>query len=170
MGTYGIPLTCLFAFGLSLGFGFLLNIRPKHIAVAALGGTLGELVLLMAQTHGLSGVKSAFVAAACTVLYCEILAFVLKVPSTMYLFASLLPLFPVSPFYQTVLALVNNDKDTFISGLFDAAGMLCSVGAGVFAVSALARLFAFLYYNYRDKIRHSIRDISSSHDRSVKRM
>ena len=91
----------------SLGFGFLFNIRGKKLLFAALGGLLSWLLFLVLGLSPASEAVRYFLVAAALTLYSEIMARVLKTPTTTFCIVSLIPMVPGSALYYSMAAAIN---------------------------------------------------------------
>lgn len=128
------------AFTATIGFGILFNVRDKYLFYAALGGTLGWLVYLIAMNLNCSVMLSTFIASIVISIYSEIASRVLKNPVTLFLICALIPLAPGSGMYYTILAIVQgNVMDSLTKGIetLSIAGL---IALGIILVSTLSRL------------------------------
>lgn len=92
----------------SAGFSIVFNIQLKDVPLAALGGGIVRIILILtslvfpSEYSFLSLTLAAFAAA----LYSEILANINKEPSTVFLYPSIIPLIPGDLLYYFALGLV----------------------------------------------------------------
>ncbi|MBQ0135764.1 MAG: threonine/serine exporter family protein [Oscillospiraceae bacterium] len=95
----------------SLGFALLYRLRPEHLPLATLGGALawGAYLLGMQFSDNIF-VACLFASVICT-LYSEILARINKIPVTVLLIPSVIPLIPGSSLYYAMSSLVQRDLE-----------------------------------------------------------
>ena len=95
----------------ALGFAVLFQLRKGLWVAAALGGLINwGAYLAFEQLFGNIFI-ACFIAAAVSVIYCEICAKVLKAPVTLFLVPSIVPSVPGSGLYYTVSSIVKKDWD-----------------------------------------------------------
>lgn len=103
----------------SLGFGVLFNIRGLRLAAAGVGGLLSWLLFVVLGRLIPSDPLNYFVVAAVISLYAEIMARVLKSPTTTFITTSLIPLIPGGSLYYTMAYAFEGDPDRFLEkGLY----------------------------------------------------
>ena len=90
------------SFFISLGFGFLYNLRGKKLIFGALGGALSWTVYLLMDQPGYSEAFRYFVVSFSLAIYAEVLARMIKTPATTFLIPSLIPLVPGGSLYHTM--------------------------------------------------------------------
>ena len=93
----------------TLGFGFLFNIRGVRLAVTALGGLLSWLLFVLLKRVIPSETLNYFLVALFMALYAEIMARVLKTPTTTFITTSLVPLIPGGSLYYTMSSAFEGD-------------------------------------------------------------
>ena len=103
----------LMAFGGSLGFGLIFHIRAKLLFPAAIGGLLAWCIYLICMRRIESAALASFLAAAFAAFYAELLARVLKAPSTLFFVPAVVPLIPGATLYYTVSSAVARDWTLF---------------------------------------------------------
>ena len=135
-----IFLPCLYSFIASLAFGIQFDIRFKHIAAAAIGGIISQLIFSVTELTESSELMGYFIASCAISLYAEILARRLKVPVNMYLVISIIPLVPGGYIYQAMITLIGGNTAEFMDRCANTFAIAGSIAMGVFAVSSLVRL------------------------------
>ena len=90
----------ILSFFASLGFGIVFRIEKKNLLWAALGGALTRCayLFLLNTVDGRLGIAVA--ASMFAALYAEIMAMRRKMPSTVFLYPSIIPLIPGDLLYQ----------------------------------------------------------------------
>ena len=73
----------------TLGFSILFNVRGKRLVFATLGGCISWTWYIIFNGMVNNEVLSYFVSAALTTVYCEIMARVIKTPTTSFILPSL---------------------------------------------------------------------------------
>lgn len=97
----------------SVGFAFLFNVRVKLAIYGAVGGFLGWGIYLLTESFGCGIFVSCLIATAFLELYAEMLARILKTPTTVIFVSSVVPLIPGGSLYQTMLSAVQGDFEAF---------------------------------------------------------
>jgi uncharacterized membrane protein YjjB (DUF3815 family) len=112
-----------------LGFGIVFQIRKENLLYAALGGALTRIVYLclmaVISERALYVGGAAFFASA----YAEYLANKRKIPATVILYPSIIPLIPGDLFYYTVRSIVTGEAGLFRENA--AACILALVGISI---------------------------------------
>jgi uncharacterized membrane protein YjjB (DUF3815 family) len=98
----------------SLGFGLLFRITGKNLILAGLGGALTRAVFLLCMYLTDQRFVFTFLAAMFAAFYAEYLAVHKKMPSTVFLYPSIIPLIPADLLYYAVTGLLTRDFDSFL--------------------------------------------------------
>lgn len=114
----------------SLGFGIVFGISPKDLPYAALGGTIIRIVYLLIMQVTPYRIAYILVAAFCAALYAEILAYVKKMPSTVFLYPSIVPLIPGDLIYYGMLGVVWNNFAMFWNNISECILALVGMSVG----------------------------------------
>lgn len=119
------------AFAGSVVFSLLFNVRRSHLLVAGLGGFLGWAVYLAMSRATDSEFFRTLVAASVIGLFAELLARLMKAPTTVFLTAAAIPLFPGASLYRTMRCVILSDLAGFVergtATLAGAAGIACGI-------------------------------------------
>ena len=115
----------------SFGFCLIFHVRRERLLFASLGGILSWGSYLLASQFLTDSFLCILFAATCSAFYAEVLARVLKAPSTIFLIPTIIPLVPGSSLYYTMQAFVTknwpllqqNGNRTVQDALGIAAGM-----------------------------------------------
>ena len=91
----------------SIGFAFLFNIKGKRFVFAAIGGLISWSLFLLLNTFIKSEPACYFIVALVIAFYAEIMARVIKTPTTTFIMTSLIPLIPGSSLYYTMAYLID---------------------------------------------------------------
>ena len=143
------------AFLTAVSFGVLFNVKGKPLFVSGIGGGLGWFIYKLFLGFGLKVSTTFFIAAICFSVYSEICARIYKIPTTILIVCSLIPLVPGYGVYNTMYEFL---RGNYIDAIDNGINTLSGAGAlalGVIFVSSLFRNFKF------NKISHnSIKEFS----------
>lgn len=129
----------------SLGFSLIFNIGKKHIVPATLGGLLSWAVYLLCQQgFGMNLMVATIISAACCEVYAEILARLLKAPTTVFYIPAVVPLIPGGALYNTMYAAVFQDWAGCKSYGFQTLQATLGIAIGISFVSAVLHMLANL--------------------------
>lgn len=106
-------LQTLYAFAGSLGFGIIFRLRGKKLIFAALGGGLTWLLYLLLRNFLPNDFSCCFLASCFGAGYSEILARILKAPTTIFTMPAVIPLVPGGNLYRAMSGLISGDQDLF---------------------------------------------------------
>lgn len=98
----------------SVGFGLLFNIRGRRLCFAALGGFMSWLLFVLLGHFIDNEAVSYFIVALAVSVYAEIMARVLKTPTTALITTSLIPLIPGGSLYYTMAYAFGSDSARFV--------------------------------------------------------
>ena len=131
------------AFGGTLGFAFVLNLPRRTILPASLTGMLGFLIYVLLNRYaGQSLIFSYFFATVAVTIVCEMLARLLRLPSTIFLLSSLVPLVPGYNFYCAMLALVEDNGSQAAASGMEAIQIVAAIAVGAAVTSVCFRALA----------------------------
>lgn len=138
-----ILVSAIGAFGGTAGFCFLLHSPRRTILPASVTGMIGFIIYVILFRHmGQSIMASHFAATVTVTVICEILARRMRLPSTIFLLTSLVPLVPGYNFYSTMLALVQDDGMRAASQVFTAVQIVAAIAVGAAVTSVVFRMLA----------------------------
>lgn len=124
----------------SLGFAILFNIRGKRLIAAAFGGFLSWSLFVVFNIFINNDPVNYFFVALLVSIYAEVMARVMKTPTTTFITTSLIPLIPGGSLYYTMAYAFSSDFENFLTkGLYTlqlaaalAIGIIVAVtGAGI---------------------------------------
>lgn len=122
----------------TIGFGIVFNNKYKHLPIVAIGGVLATLVYLIANESS----NNTFVGVMCgtvfATLLAELLARILKSPTTVFLIPAIIPFVPGARLFFMMYSLLNSDILSAKSNFNEL--MLASLGIAVGII--LASVFA----------------------------
>lgn len=93
----------------SLGFCLVFHIKKNKLIYGCVGGLLSIIVYFICEEIGMTALVQNMIAAIVATLYAEVLARIVKAPSTVFLIPSIIPLIPGSLLYYTMRAVVDGD-------------------------------------------------------------
>lgn len=134
------------AFTGSLGFALIYNIRRNRMFFAALGGLIAWLsVVLVNLAHipfvrGWSDVVAYFAAAVVLTVYSEIMASLLKTPTTVFIVPAAIPIVPGGMLYYTMRYAVRGNREMFGSEGLHTLMIATAIAAGIFVAMTLWNL------------------------------
>ena len=126
----------------ALGFGLLFQIHGRRLLVVALGGGFGWLLYLSLYWLVKDEVVSYFVVALTISLYAEIMARVLKSPSTIFIAPSLIPLVPGASLYYTMSHAFDGNFTQFAERGLKTLSLAAALAVGVILSAIIMKLFA----------------------------
>ena len=128
----------------TLGFNILFHIRGKKLVLATLGGVISWTVFLLFEPLLPSETFRYFLAAATITVYGEVLARLMKTPTTTFLVPSIIPLIPGSALYYTMNFALNKQWEQFLQQAFYTLKLAIALAVGIIAVTTLVRLISVL--------------------------
>lgn len=118
----------------SLGFAVLYNIRGKRLLFAALGGFLAVVCYHLFGILFENEILNYFICASIVSFYAEIMARVLKTPTTTFIITSLIPLIPGGSLYYTMTNAFSGDLNSFIDKGLYTLSLAGALAAGIIVV------------------------------------
>lgn len=119
------------AFAASIWFGIRFNVRLKFLLWAGLAGALScSLFFFLGQYQPSPIIRNFYVAVVCA-FYAEMMAWWKKVPSTVFLLPSVLPLMPGGSLYTSMSCAVHNDWGAFTAHITHTLLIASAAAAGI---------------------------------------
>ena len=125
----------------ALGFAILFNIRGKRLAAASVGGMLSWLLYIIINNFIDNSVLTYFIVSFVISIYSEIMARVLKTPTTTFIITSLIPMIPGSSLYYTMVSAFKMNQSDFLTKAVSTLQLAAALALGIVAVTTFARLF-----------------------------
>ena len=125
----------------ALAFGILFNLHGKKLLSVFLGGALGWLVVMGLTHFGVNEPTAYFCVALLLSIYSEVLARVLKAPTTVFIIPSLIPLVPGSSLYYTMAHALDGNKELFSGKALVTLSLAAALAIGIIIATVLTRLF-----------------------------
>lgn len=126
----------------SMGFAILFNINLKRLIPASLGGLFCWAIYLLMIYFEANIFFATFVSAAFCALYSEILARILKAPTTVFVVTAVIPLSPGGMLFYTMQYAVLSDWATCKSFGLKTLLYVGGIALGLSIVSAMFKIFA----------------------------
>lgn len=135
----------LFSFTASLGFGIVFHIKQKYLLWAGLGGALTRLCYLLLMEFIDERFFYSLLAAMLASIYAEILAMEFKMPSTVFLYPTILPLLPGSLLYHTAVNFFLRDREAMWENAANCALALLGISIG-FVITSTFTYYRRVYF------------------------
>lgn len=120
----------------TLGFAFLFNIRGRRMAAAAIGGLISWALLCVLNNFVESEAVNYFVVALVMSFYAEIMARIMKTPTTTFVTTTLIPLIPGGSLYYTMAYAFSGNLESFVQKAIDTLQLASALALGII-VSAM---------------------------------
>lgn len=124
----------------TLGFNLLFHIRGRKLILATLGGVISWAVFLGLEFIFPGEAIRYLIAAATVTVYGEILARIVKTPTTTFLVPSVIPLIPGSALYYTMNYALNRQWEEFAQKGFYTLELALALAVGIIGVTTAVRL------------------------------
>lgn len=124
----------------SIGFAVLFNIRGKRLAFASLGGLLAWLLFVLMGNFLEDEALRYFIVAMIISAYAELMARVIKTPTTTFVATSIIPLVPGSALYYTMSHAFEGDAEKFLSKAIYTLKLSCALALGIVVITAFTRI------------------------------
>ena len=122
----------------SLGFALIFNVNRRLLIPASLGGLFAwGVYLLAAEWLGLHLLVANVIAGVFCQLYSEVLARILKTPSTVICIPAIIPLIPGGALYRTMYSAVHQDWEMCRFYGYQTLLTALGIAAGISFVSAI---------------------------------
>ncbi len=121
------------------GFAILFNIRGKKFWAVALGGLLSWSVYLLVEHLTGNEVLGYFISAAVMSVYSDIMARLLKSPTTTFIIPTLIPLVPGGSLYKTMRYALSGNSLLFRGMGLDTVKLSAALALGIIVSSVVAK-------------------------------
>lgn len=123
-----------------VGFSVLFNIRGKRLVGAALGGLLSWLLFVLLGLCITDEPVRYFMVALAIALYAEVMARVMKTPTTTFIMTSLIPLIPGGSLYYAMASIFEADANVFMPKVLYTLQLASALAIGVIVSAALTKI------------------------------
>lgn len=125
----------------TIGFAMLFNVRGNRLVAVAMGGFLSWLLVVLLGKYIENEPVVYFITASVISFYAEIMARVLKTPTTAFITTSLIPLIPGGSLYYTMVHAFHGNLDTFLPKAIYTLQLSSALALGIIISIAFARVF-----------------------------
>ena len=122
-----------------LGIAVIFDVPPKKLLWAMVGSIISCVLMLIGDKYGLDPLITNMIATAVPCVYCEIMARVLKTPTTIFMIPSLLPLVPGSRLYYTMFYLFSGEQALFLENMLIAVKICTGIAVAIIVVTGAVR-------------------------------
>ncbi len=122
----------------SLGFAIIFNIKGKDLIYSAIGGAIGWMIFQLMASFGIDEVIRYFIASVAISGYSKIMAKLRKIPTTLFLVISFIPLVPVYSIYLTMNNLLLANMEAFVAYAVLTFKIVLAICAGFLVSSAFS--------------------------------
>ena len=123
----------------TLGFGVMFNIRGRKLLFGTLGGLISWALYIIFSLFIPSEILVYLMVSVATSIYSEIMAVVLKTPTTTFLIISLIPLIPGGSLYYALSHAFSGDLESFLTRALYTFQLASALSIGIILVLPLNR-------------------------------
>ena len=124
----------------SLGFACLFHIRGKRLAVATLGGVLAWFLFVIFSYFITNEPINYFLVSFLLTMFAEVMARVMKTPTTTFITTSLVPLIPGGSLYYTMAYGFQGHASRFITKGVATLALAAALALGIIIATTLTKL------------------------------
>lgn len=124
----------------SLGFACLFHIRGKRLAVATLGGLLSWFLFVIFSYIIPSEPINYFLVSFLLTMFAEIMARVMKTPTTTFITTSLVPLIPGGSLYYTMAYGFQGNATRFVTKGVATLALAAALALGIIIATTLTKI------------------------------
>lgn len=143
----------ILSFFASLGFGIVFRIEKKNLVWAALGGALTRCAYLFLLNIADGRLGIAVASSMFAALYAEIMAMRRKMPSTVFLYPSIIPLIPGDLLYNTLVYFILHDTELMKTNAANCGLTLLGMSVGFVLISTFT-YYKRIYYVAKNFMGH----------------
>lgn len=125
----------------TLGFGLIFNVRKNKLIYVMIGGFINYLAYMLTFNFTNSVFLSAAVCAVVTSLYSEVMAILLKCPTTIFILTGLIPSVPGSSLFYTMQNLVLKDSNEALRQGIITIEVILGIVSGMLFASVILAMF-----------------------------
>lgn len=136
----------------TIGFGIMFNIKNKQLFAVAVGGFIAWALYLLFFEFVKDETVCYFIVSLIIAFYSELMARVLKCPTTVFITPSLVPLIPGASLYNTMTSLFGGNTVIFAEKAVRTLSLAAALAFGVIVASAIMNLiYKLIIVNKRRK-------------------
>lgn len=125
----------------TLAFGVLFNIRGIRLVFTAIGGFVSWLMVVLLSYIIESEPINYFIVAFLVSIYAEIMARVIKTPTTTFITTALIPLIPGGSLYYTMTYAFDSDFERFFEKAIYTLQLAAALALGIIIATTVTRIF-----------------------------
>ena len=139
----------------TLGYAILFNIKGKRLVAATFGGFFSWAIFLLLGNAISSEPIRYFLVSAIISFYAEIIARILKTPTTTVLMTSLIPLVPGASLYYTMAYALGSDLEKFIAKAISTLQLAGALALGIVITTMVMRtVYRIKKTNHKEEIKN----------------
>lgn len=124
----------------SLGFAVLFNVRRIRLVAATAGGFISWLLFIVLGRFIPGEPFRYFIVALVISAYAEVMARLLKSPTTTFITTALIPLIPGGSLYYTMVNVFQGNMDTFLQKGIYTLQLTSALALGIIISTTLAKI------------------------------
>lgn len=124
----------------SMAFCVLFNIRGMRLVITSLGGLLSWLVFVLLSKVIDSEPINYFIVAILISLYAEVMARILKTPTTTFITTALIPLIPGGSLYYTMAYAFESDLNKFLEKAIYTLELAAALALGIIVATTFTKI------------------------------
>ena len=124
----------------TLGFGVMFNIKGIRLWAVSVGGLLSWFLFCVFSKFGISDAINYFMVSFVVSLYAEIMARVLKTPTSAFTVTCLVPLVPGGSLYYTMAYAIGNNTEKFFEKAVYTLQLAAALALGIIIVTTATRI------------------------------
>lgn len=133
---------------ISTGFALIFGLRKRFVFFTAAGGLLCWSVYLLAKYFSFGEFSASFVSTLAVGIFCEVLARVLKAPTTIFFTPSIIPLVPGRALFYAISCAVGGDFTNAREFALETGAVAAAIAVGLgVAVSVFSTATRIKKYN-----------------------
>ncbi len=144
-------LQIIFGFTGGVAFSVIFNIRGKKMLASSLGAMLAWSMFILLKFLSESELIRYFIVAMLISVYSEIMARLLKTPTTTFHMSALIPLIPGASLYYTMVAAFEGDFAVFSGKALHTLKLAVAIALAIVLVSAGTKIIMNIISNIRRK-------------------
>ena len=133
----------------TLGFAGLYNCKGKTLIAVSLGGGLAWAIHLILVSLSVSQTLSYLIVSLIISIYAEVLARLLKAPTTVFISPSLIPLVPGASLYYTMRSMFGGDVLNFSSTAIQTLELSAALAFGVILATVIMKIYNIIIKKVR---------------------
>lgn len=133
----------------SVAFAIFFNVRGKKLLLFFFGSALDWAVYLLAVHNGYNEFVGMLLATMTAALLSEIFARIIRAPVLILLVPMLVPLIPGRGLYNTMYALIQSDRERFITSGIATVSCAAAICLGIICVTAITHMIFTIWDHIR---------------------